>query len=87
MDLTGFLDWMLQERRVSSSIFSMKYCFSRLSISCSMPANHPPGGGQCHVKRLIDCLVKMVLSSVVEPEPPFLAGVGAVKKGRLRLQL
>ena len=25
--------------------------------------------------------------SVVEPEPPFLAGAGAVKKGRLRLNL
>ena len=25
--------------------------------------------------------------SVVEPEPPFLAGAGAVKKGRLRLKL
>ena len=32
-------------------------------------------------------VVVVMRGSVVKPEPPFLAGTGAVKKGRLRLQL
>ena len=55
------------------------------SISCSMlkqtPENYKTGAEEPPRWLLQDC----VLCSVVEPEPPFLAG--AVKKGRLRLQL